>query len=261
MPSAASSPLNSPVILLDVNMPGMDGFETAQLIRQRKSSEHTPIIFVTAYSDEVFHVPAVYSLGAVDYILQPVVPEILRSKVSVFVDLYRKNPPHHGASPVAAPGAPANSKKLASASVAINGAQSMVRTLQIITDSGARRHRPATKPSRCCCSTPTPAARPRKPAPSAPSPINIPTWRGPAPWTLDSVATSVVATTPGPHAPTPTPTPRTSRLPARQSARGRKRKSPPVLGLLAATPRRPRRPEPSGVIYLSDKNRRRLHCR
>src|SRR5438132_3081820 len=69
------------VILLDINMPGMDGFETAQLIRQRKSSEHTPIIFVTAYQDELF-MSRGYSLGAVDYILQPVMPEILRSKVS-----------------------------------------------------------------------------------------------------------------------------------------------------------------------------------
>src|SRR3954447_26514791 len=77
------------VILLDVNMPGMDGFETAQLIRQRKSSEFTPIIFVTAYSDEVF-MSRGYSLGAVDYILQPVMPEVLRSKILVFVDLYRK---------------------------------------------------------------------------------------------------------------------------------------------------------------------------
>src|ERR1035437_2019731 len=58
------------LILLDVNMPGMDGFETAQLIRQRKLSEHTPIIFVTAYSDDVF-MSRGYSLGAVDYILQP----------------------------------------------------------------------------------------------------------------------------------------------------------------------------------------------
>src|SRR5438270_8356032 len=61
------------VILLDVNMPGMDGFETASLIRQRKSSEHTPIIFVTAFEDEM-HVVRGYSLGAVDYILAPVVP-------------------------------------------------------------------------------------------------------------------------------------------------------------------------------------------
>src|SRR4051794_9387928 len=53
------------VILLDINMPGMDGFETAQLIRQRKSSEYTPIIFVTAYQDELFMARG-YSLGAVD---------------------------------------------------------------------------------------------------------------------------------------------------------------------------------------------------
>jgi signal transduction histidine kinase len=76
------------VILLDVNMPGMDGFETASLIRQRKRSEHTPIIFLTAFSDDTFASRG-YSLGAVDYILTPVVPEVLRAKVSVFVDLYR----------------------------------------------------------------------------------------------------------------------------------------------------------------------------
>src|SRR3954467_14522848 len=78
------------VILLDVNMPGMDGFETASLIRQRKSSEHVPIIFITAMGDEM-HMARGYSLGAVDYILTPVVPEVLRSKVAVFVDLFRKN--------------------------------------------------------------------------------------------------------------------------------------------------------------------------
>src|SRR3954468_20827423 len=77
------------VILLDVNMPGMDGFETASLIRQRKSSEHIPIIFITAFGDEM-HIARGYSLGAVDYILAPVIPEVLRSKVTVFVDLYRK---------------------------------------------------------------------------------------------------------------------------------------------------------------------------
>ena len=77
------------VILLDVNMPGMDGFETAALIRQRKSSEHTPIIFITAYGDET-HAGRGYSLGAVDYILAPVEPEVLRTKVGVFVELFRK---------------------------------------------------------------------------------------------------------------------------------------------------------------------------
>jgi PAS domain S-box-containing protein len=77
------------VILLDVNMPGMDGFETATLIRQRKSSETTPIIFFTAQDDEKY-VSRSYSLGAVDYIRTPVDPEILRTKVRVFVDLYKK---------------------------------------------------------------------------------------------------------------------------------------------------------------------------
>ena len=77
------------LILLDVNMPGMDGFETARLIRQRKSSEHTPIIFITAYPDEMLAARG-YSLGAVDYILTPVVPDVLRTKVRVFVELYRK---------------------------------------------------------------------------------------------------------------------------------------------------------------------------
>ena len=75
------------VILLDVNMPGMDGFETATLIRQHRRSANTPIIFITSYADEI-QTTRGYSLGAVDYILSPVVPEILRSKVKVFVSLY-----------------------------------------------------------------------------------------------------------------------------------------------------------------------------
>lgn len=77
------------VILLDVNMPGMDGFETALLIRQRKSLENIPIIFVTAVSDTETHVSRGYSLGAVDYILAPIIPEILRAKVNVFVELFK----------------------------------------------------------------------------------------------------------------------------------------------------------------------------
>jgi PAS domain S-box-containing protein len=71
-------------------MPVMDGFETASLIRQRPTSEHTPIIFVTSFNDSEKHITRGYSLGAVDYILSPIVPEVLRTKVSVFVDLYRK---------------------------------------------------------------------------------------------------------------------------------------------------------------------------
>ncbi|MFO0832306.1 MAG: PAS domain S-box protein [Phycisphaerales bacterium] len=76
------------VALLDVNMPDMDGFETAALIRARKRCAHMPIIFVTAHSDEM-HVRRGYQYGAVDYILTPVVPEVLRTKVSVFVQLFR----------------------------------------------------------------------------------------------------------------------------------------------------------------------------
>jgi PAS domain S-box-containing protein len=78
------------VILLDVAMPGMDGFETATLIRKRMNSEHTPIIFVTSMNDRDNHIAQGYKIGAVDYILSPVVPEILRTKVGVFVDLYKK---------------------------------------------------------------------------------------------------------------------------------------------------------------------------
>ncbi|MBO9687775.1 MAG: response regulator [Mitsuaria chitosanitabida] len=75
------------VILMDVNMPGIDGLETARLIRGYRRSAHTPIIFVTAYADEL-QLAQGYSLGAVDYILSPVIPDVLRSKVRVFVDLF-----------------------------------------------------------------------------------------------------------------------------------------------------------------------------
>ncbi len=80
---------NFAVILLDVNMPGLDGFETAELIRHRKASASTPIIFVTAHADDA-HVFRGYSLRAVDYLLTPVHPEVLKAKVGVFVELARK---------------------------------------------------------------------------------------------------------------------------------------------------------------------------
>lgn len=79
------------LILMDVLMPGMDGFETAALIRQRDKSRRTPIIFLTAAGKSELHIFKGYSVGAVDYLFKPVEPEILRSKVSVFVDLFRKN--------------------------------------------------------------------------------------------------------------------------------------------------------------------------
>ncbi len=78
------------VILLDVQMPGMDGFETATLIRLRERSQRTPIIFVTAYVSRQEQVFRGYEVGAVDYLYKPLVPETLKSKVAVFVDLFKK---------------------------------------------------------------------------------------------------------------------------------------------------------------------------
>ncbi|MBD0336264.1 MAG: response regulator, partial [Cyanobacteria bacterium Co-bin13] len=78
------------VILLDVQMPGIDGFETATLIRQRERSCHTPIIFLTAFHTGETSAFTGYALGAVDYLLKPIDPAILTSKVAVFVDLFKK---------------------------------------------------------------------------------------------------------------------------------------------------------------------------
>jgi signal transduction histidine kinase/DNA-binding response OmpR family regulator len=124
---------NFAVILLDVNMPGMDGFETAGLIRQRESTESTPIIFITSFGDDM-HVSRGYSLGAVDYILAPIVPEVLRTKVSVFLDLGRKTREierqaerlRHRAEQL---------HKLSQASLAIHSAMSLDKMLEVITDS------------------------------------------------------------------------------------------------------------------------------
>jgi signal transduction histidine kinase/DNA-binding response OmpR family regulator len=79
------------VVLLDVYMPGIDGLETAELIRSREKSRDIPIIFLTANTTGVSHLSRGYSLGAVDYIVKPVDPDILRSKVAVFVELFKKN--------------------------------------------------------------------------------------------------------------------------------------------------------------------------
>jgi CheY-like chemotaxis protein/anti-anti-sigma regulatory factor len=77
------------LILLDVQMPGLDGYETAALAREREQSRHTPIIFLTAINQSDAQMFKGYSSGAVDYMFKPFVPEVLRAKVSVFVDLYR----------------------------------------------------------------------------------------------------------------------------------------------------------------------------
>ncbi len=76
------------VVIMDVTMPGLSGFETAAMIREREKSRHIPIIFVTGVKQQEAHQG--YSLGGVDYILKPIVPEILRAKVAVFVELFRK---------------------------------------------------------------------------------------------------------------------------------------------------------------------------
>lgn len=78
------------VILLDVYMPGIDGLQTGELIRGREKSKDTPIIFLTADSTGHRHLSRGYALGAVDYIVKPVNPEILQSKVAVFVELFKK---------------------------------------------------------------------------------------------------------------------------------------------------------------------------
>jgi signal transduction histidine kinase/DNA-binding response OmpR family regulator len=246
-------------ILLDINMPGMDGFETASLIRQRKSSEHTPIIFVTAYHDEVF-MSRGYSLGAVDYILQPVVPEILRSKVSVFVDLYIKNRQlleqaklqQHRATQL---------QKLASASVAINAATSLPRTLQFITDTARDvigSHQAITlfrmdaEGLAHDGRTPTPAGTEAGGFARGYSSFSdkYADWRG-RPLQLDLAAGSVVATSRTPTCLTPASLKAHPDFPlvVKLETAG---EIPPVVGMLAA-PLIGRDGRNMGVIYLSDK--------
>jgi PAS domain S-box-containing protein len=76
------------VILLDVYMPGIDGYETAQIIRSREQTKRIPIVFLSAVNKEAEHLMRGYSMGAVDYVFKPVDPIVLRSKVAVFVDLF-----------------------------------------------------------------------------------------------------------------------------------------------------------------------------
>ncbi|MEZ0310534.1 MAG: response regulator [Myxococcota bacterium] len=121
------------VIILDINMPGMDGFETAELIRQRKSFDQTPIIFVTAFADEM-HAAHGYELGAVDFIVQPVIPDVLRTKVGVFVDLFRKNRQVRRQAESLERRA-TQLHKLAAASLAINRSLTLEQTLTVVADA------------------------------------------------------------------------------------------------------------------------------
>ncbi len=121
------------VILLDVNMPDLDGFETAALIRRRHASAHIPIIFITAFSDAMY-VERGYALGAVDYILSPPSPEVLRTKVSVFVDLHRKAAQiKRQAERLEQRAEQLN--RLAAASLTINSALAADKMLQAVADS------------------------------------------------------------------------------------------------------------------------------
>src|SRR5512140_2577826 len=79
------------VILVDVVMPGMDGFELATIIKQRERSRHTPIIFLTAGGADVGYIYRGYSVGAVDYLTKPLDADVLRAKVAIFVELFRKD--------------------------------------------------------------------------------------------------------------------------------------------------------------------------
>src|SRR5262249_40260454 len=77
-------------IVLDIRMPGMDGFDLARVIKQRKRTQHIPILFLTAHILEQEEILRAYGVGGVDYLSKPINGEVLRSKIAVFVDLFRK---------------------------------------------------------------------------------------------------------------------------------------------------------------------------
>jgi CheY-like chemotaxis protein len=79
------------VILLDVKMPGMDGFEVAELLRKRERTRHTPIVFISAYDQTVFQMKKGYIVGATDFIFSPVDSELLRFKVATYAHIYLRN--------------------------------------------------------------------------------------------------------------------------------------------------------------------------
>ena len=231
------------VILLDVNMPGMDGFETAQLIRQRRNSQHVPIIFITAMGDEI-HAARGYALGAVDYILSPVVPEVLRSKVAVFVDLFRKTEQVKRQAESLRSRA-AQLQKLAAASVAINGALSIDRMLQTITDAARdviESHQAIT-----LFVDPRSSQRPVKAEAFTSFSDKYAQWRD-KPLNLDRIATTLAAQS------------RTATRLTEDELRDhadwlivRDAEIPPIKGGMLAAPLTGRDGNNLGVIYLSDR--------
>ena len=231
------------VILLDVNMPGMDGFETAQLIRQRKSSQHVPIIFITAMGDEM-HAARGYALGAVDYILSPVVPEVLRSKVAVFVDLFKKTEQVKRQAESLSSRA-SQLQKLAAASVAINGALSIDRMLQTITDVARdviESHQAIT-----LFIDPRATQRPTKTEAFSSFSDKYAQWRG-KPLDLDRIANTLAA-----QSRTAT---RLTEAKLRDHADWlvvRDVEIPPIKGGMLAAPLKGRDGNSLGVIYLSDR--------
>ena len=133
---------NVALILLDVRMPGMDGFETARRIKERERTAEIPIIFLTAYSKETAFAMQGFSTGAVDYVTKPFEPGLLRAKVEVFVDLYQKTEQLRRHSAVLASRLDQrfetearNLRKLADAAVVINSTLSLKEILRVINES------------------------------------------------------------------------------------------------------------------------------
>ncbi len=231
------------VILLDVNMPDMDGFETATLIRQRRNSAHVPIIFLTAMSDEMY-VARGYSLGAVDYILTPAVPQVLKSKVAVFVDLFRKSQQverqahtlHRRTLQL---------QKLATASLAINAALSIDKMLRTITD--AARDVIGTHQAITVLIDPRPGNRGPRTQSSASYSEKYASWRE-KPLDLEPVAATIVARS---HTATRMTDAELREHPDWEIVR--KLNIPPITGGILAAPLTGRDGQNLGVIYLCDR--------
>jgi signal transduction histidine kinase/ActR/RegA family two-component response regulator len=231
------------VILLDVNMPGMDGFETASLIRQRKNSEHVPIIFITAFGDEMLASRG-YSLGAVDYILTPVVPEVIRSKVSVFVDLFKKTEQVRRQAEILRRRA-AQMQKLAAASVAINSALSIDKMLQTVTDTA--RDVIGSHQAITLFIDPRPGQRQKKVYAHASYSERYAEWRG-QPLQLDTIADTAVF-----RSYTATRMSEAELLDHPDWEIVRKIRIPPIRGGMLAAPLTGRDGSRLGVIYLCDR--------